>query len=134
MQGIRIALLLLLACASVVAAAPTPPPAFTHSRAEDWINSAPATRLVAGAKATGIFIALAGIVGVAGRLSVTSGVTGGVAGVAWGGKLLSGRFPGRVGTAGVAAQPPGDEDADPDRDDRQVQDRAAHPASPRRAR
>lgn len=43
MKGIRIALLCLLACASVAASAPTPPPAFTHSRAEDWINSPPLT-------------------------------------------------------------------------------------------
>lgn len=43
MKGIRIATLLLLACASVVASAPAPPPAFTHSRAEDWINSPPLT-------------------------------------------------------------------------------------------
>ena len=43
MKGIEIALLSLLACASVAASAPTPPPAFTHSRAEDWINSPPLT-------------------------------------------------------------------------------------------
>ena len=41
--GIRIALLLLAACGSVVGSAPTTPPAFTHSRAEDWINSPPLT-------------------------------------------------------------------------------------------
>jgi thiol-disulfide isomerase/thioredoxin len=43
MKGIRIVLLLLAACGSVVASAPSTPPAFTHSRAEDWINSPPLT-------------------------------------------------------------------------------------------
>ena len=41
MKRVRTILLFLLACGSVVAAAPTSPPAFTHSRAEDWLNSPP---------------------------------------------------------------------------------------------
>jgi len=35
--------LLLLGCGSALPAAPSAPPAFTHSRAEDWINSPPLT-------------------------------------------------------------------------------------------
>jgi len=42
-KRITIAWLLLAACGAVVASAPTTPPAFTHSRAEDWINSPPLT-------------------------------------------------------------------------------------------
>lgn len=41
MTGLTVALL--LACGSLVAAAPSTPPAFTHSRAEDWLNSPPLT-------------------------------------------------------------------------------------------
>lgn len=43
MKRVRAIALFLLACASVAASAPTSPPAFTHSRAEDWINSPPLT-------------------------------------------------------------------------------------------
>lgn len=43
MKGIRLVLLSLLACGSVAAGAPHAPPAFTHSRAEDWLNSPPLT-------------------------------------------------------------------------------------------
>ena len=43
MKGPRLILLILLSCGSAVAAAPTTPPAFTHARAEDWINSPPLT-------------------------------------------------------------------------------------------
>ena len=43
MRRVRNILLFLLAGGSVVAAAPTSPPAFTHARAEDWINSPPLT-------------------------------------------------------------------------------------------
>jgi thiol-disulfide isomerase/thioredoxin len=42
-KRVRITLLFLVACGAVVAAAPTSPPAFTHSRAEDWLNSPPLT-------------------------------------------------------------------------------------------
>ncbi|HXZ60240.1 MAG TPA: redoxin family protein [Steroidobacteraceae bacterium] len=42
MKGISLALLLLV-CGSLVASAPSTPPAFTHSRADDWINSPPLT-------------------------------------------------------------------------------------------
>ena len=43
MKGLGLISLLLLGCASALAAAPSTPPAFTHSRAEDWINSPPLT-------------------------------------------------------------------------------------------
>jgi thiol-disulfide isomerase/thioredoxin len=41
MKAIGVALL--MACGSLAAAAPSTPPAFTHSRAEDWLNSPPLT-------------------------------------------------------------------------------------------
>jgi thiol-disulfide isomerase/thioredoxin len=43
MKGIRLIALLVLACGSAVANAPSTAPEFTHSRAEDWINSPPLT-------------------------------------------------------------------------------------------
>jgi thiol-disulfide isomerase/thioredoxin len=43
-KGLRLILpLLLLGCGPAAAGAPITPPAFTHSRAEDWINSPPLT-------------------------------------------------------------------------------------------
>jgi thiol-disulfide isomerase/thioredoxin len=42
-KGPTLILLLLLGCGWTLAAAPSRPPAFTHSRAEDWINSPPLT-------------------------------------------------------------------------------------------
>jgi thiol-disulfide isomerase/thioredoxin len=42
-KGIRLIALCILAAGSVAAAAPSTPPEFTHSRASDWINSAPLT-------------------------------------------------------------------------------------------
>jgi thiol-disulfide isomerase/thioredoxin len=41
MKGIRVTLLLLAVCGTLGAEAPSAPPAFTHSRAEDWVNSPP---------------------------------------------------------------------------------------------
>lgn len=43
MRGIGIIALLIATAGSLAAAAPTVPPEFTHSRAEDWINSPPLT-------------------------------------------------------------------------------------------
>lgn len=43
MRAIRGALAVLAACGSLAAGGPSAPPAFTHSRAEDWINSPPLT-------------------------------------------------------------------------------------------
>lgn len=43
MKGFRLILPLVLAAGSAMATAPTAPPEFTHSAAEDWINSAPLT-------------------------------------------------------------------------------------------
>ena len=43
MQAIRLVLLLILACGPLLAAAPSVPAAFTHARADDWINSPPLT-------------------------------------------------------------------------------------------
>jgi thiol-disulfide isomerase/thioredoxin len=43
MKGIRLIALLALAAGSVAASTPNKPPEFTHSRANDWINSPPLT-------------------------------------------------------------------------------------------